>query len=275
MFLSKTSSGWPVAIVFRRQSEGMLKVKRMPFGLPSTDMSVDLLRGTRCLHELITCSREFDYTMESNGVDEIIRGNIESFMARPRCYAQNDSRAISSSEPRYYRFPFVPANSSMNRHDLFAHQFRRSSLLTWYVENSAAIIFIRITNNKGGSGTIVSRTNAASWSAPCSIEATLPSGNFQFTDAIDCLIFLRSSEEIKTFQTNKKMVVDITENLSDQMAVTKISDIFYIESRLKCVITPREHINQMMYSKVKNLDITRILDGKDSLLIPVFVILLQ
>ena len=192
-------------------------------------------------------------------------GGIESFMARPGSN-NNRSKRVAALEPRSNRVPLVSTAGRIDVHHLFAHMFRRNSLVTWYAENSAAIIYIRITNNKGGSGIIVTRTNASSWSAPCSVHGSLPSGNFQYTDEVDCFIFLRKAQDIQNFQTNKKLSIDITEiNFSDHMAITKIADVFYIEQKMKCVIEAREEINQQMYSKVKNLDITRVLEGKKEL----------
>ena len=264
MLLSKTSSGWPVAIVFRRQPEGMLRIKRMPFGLPSMDMTVDLLRATACLHELITCSREFDFERESNNSDEIVRGNIESFMSRPRCRIRK-KRTMMQLEPRFNRFPFVPCcnNNSIIAQDLlFSRQFRRCPLLTWYAENSRVILYLRITNNKAGSGLLVVRSITGSWSAPCSISGTLPRGNFQFTDTIDCFVMLKNIEEVENFRTNKLMTVDTEQNLSDQITFAKTAGLFYVETRFKCVIQPREDMNELMYSKVKELNVIKILDGE-------------
>lgn len=263
MFLSKTSSGWPVAIVFRRQSEGMMKMKRMPFGLSSMDMSVDLLRATSCIHEIITCCREFDYELDSHGMEEIVRGNIESFMARPRCHDRSHKNDIPL-EPSFHRMPFVPSNMNckIDNQNLYSSPFRRSSLMTWYSENSQAILYMRITKNKGGSGIFSARTHTGSWSAPCSIDGHLHHANFQFTDAIDCLIFIKRTEDVKSFQMNRTLKIDLIEKFEDNLAIAKISGVFYIESRMMCTITVRDEINQMMYKKVKNLELAKILEGK-------------
>lgn len=266
MFLSKTSSGWPVAIVFRRQSEGMTKMKRMPFGLPSMDMSVDILRATSYIHELTTCSREFDYELESNGIDEIVRGNIESFMARPRRHDKVHKINIPL-EPDFHRTAFVPSNMNckINAQNLYSSSFRRNSLITWYASNSAAILYMRITKNKGGSGILITRSVAGSWSAPCAVNGRLHHANFQFKDEIDCMVFIKKAEDIKSFQTNKLLTIDMIEKNEDNFAITKISGIFYVESRMKCTITVRDEINQMMYNKVKTLELNKILEGKKSI----------
>lgn len=268
MFLSKTSSGWPVAIVFRRQSEGMLKAKRLPFGLQSMDMNIDILRAATCLHELITSCREFDYVLEANGIDEVVRGNIESFIPRPRCMNRKANISLHL-EPQYYRMPFVPScrNSSItNIHEvLFSREFRRSSLLTWYVENSTAILYMKITNCKGGSGLIEARTNTGSWSAPCSISSSLNFETTQITEAIDCFIFWRQYEDVQKFLASKTMIIDMEENENANfMVLTKVSDVFYVETRMKCIIKTREEINQMMYSKDNEPDAIKILGGKFS-----------
>lgn len=264
MFLSKTSSGWPIAIVFRRQSEGMLKMKRLPFGVPSMDLNIDLLRATSSLHELITCCREYDHVQESSGVNETVRGNIETFIPRPRC-RNPKVRITLQLEPRFFRTPFVPtcSNSSMNIHELlFSREFRRSALLTWYVENSEAMIYMKITNNKGGSGLMVTRTHKGSWSAPCAIYGTLPNGNFQYTDAVDCFIFWKKVEDIQKFHTEKVISIDNEENLSNHLVITKTAGVFYVESKMKCTVQVREDINQLAYCKVKNLDSRKLLEGK-------------
>ena len=91
-------------------------------------------------------------------------------------------------------------------------------LVTWYAENSVAIIYIRITNNRNY------------WSALCSVHGSLPNGNLQYIDEVDCFIFLRKAQDINNVQTNKKLPIDIADiNFSDHMAITKIDDIFYIE----------------------------------------------
>ncbi len=261
MFLSKTSSGWPVAVVFRRQAEGMLKMKRMPFSAPSMDMSVDLLQATKCIHELITCSREFDYMIDSNGVDEIIRGNIEHFMARPQSYNETKQMCVPA-EPRFLRVPFVPTYGSIDTNYISSNIYRRSSLVTWYTENSVALLFFRFTNNYGMTGIIVSRTSASSWSAPCAVGGSIPNANFQYADAIDCLVFIRKGEDLKDLLSGGTFTIDTAANSSDYMAITKISDLFYIETKIKCALQVRNDINELMYSKAKNLDIAKILTGK-------------
>lgn len=264
MFLSKTFTGFPVAIVFRRKSVGMLKMKRIPFGLPSMDMSVDLLRVTSSLHEIITCSREFDYVIESNGVENVIRGNIESFIPRPR-YTNEEITITLHLEPRFFRIPLVPTCSNSNikslNEVLFSREFRRSSLLTWYAEKSKAILYMKITNNKGGSGIIIAR-NKNGWSAPCAIIGTLQGGNFQYTEDIDCFIFCSNEEHVQNFQNNKTITIDIESSLSDFIAITKTSGVFYVETKMKSVIKVREDINKMMYHKVNDLDLKKILEGK-------------
>ena len=263
MFLSKTSAGWPVAIVFRRQSEGMLKMKRMPFGLPSMDMSVDLIRGASCFHDLVTCSRELDYTLESNGIDEIIRGNIESFMPRPRCHDEQINSDMQL-EPRFFRIPFVPSitnNRSITHTLMFSSNFRRSSILSWYAENSKVMLYMRITNNKAGSGFIVARTDGG-WSAPCAISGSLPRGNFQYTEDVDCIIFWKNLEHIQNFIKDKVITINLEDNLSNTMAMTKTAGSFYVETQMNCIIHMREDMNQMMYSKVKDLDIDKLFEGK-------------
>ena len=85
MFLSKTSSGWPVATVFRKGSMGVRNFEEMPFGLPSVDMNIDLSRASSFFHEIVTRCREYDYHLECNGVYEIVRGNIETFVPKPHC----------------------------------------------------------------------------------------------------------------------------------------------------------------------------------------------
>ena len=84
MFLSKTSSGWPLAIVFRRQSKDRIQLERISFALPSLNLEVDCLRASAFLHELMTQSREYDYYREADSTYEIIRENIEYFVPKPK-----------------------------------------------------------------------------------------------------------------------------------------------------------------------------------------------
>jgi len=262
MFLSKTSSGWPVAIVFRRQSEGMHKVERLPLRLQSMNMNIDILRATSCLHELVTFSREYDYMTESNGINEIVRGNIESFIPRPHYRTVKNIRIGSNKPSNGPRIPFMPTDVGMPMKTLFSQRYRRNSLVSWYTENSVAILYMRISSNYGGSGIIVSRTGNGSWSAPCAIIGTLPSGAYQFgCDEIDCLVFLRSKKDINSFRGNKQLEIDCISNGANFVAITKFSKCFQVESRFRCIVETKDDLNTAFYVGVKKLSVERIIEG--------------
>jgi len=280
MFLSKTSSGWPLAIVFRRKSTGMLQFERISFGLSSLNLEVDILRATKFLHELITRSREYDYYREADGIYEIVRGNIEYFLPQPRLregWPVNNTtdnggtigyiaKSIGFNNESEERIPFLPISSNASQETEIIHpSFRRCSLLTGYAENAIAVLFVRCSGSFGGSGVAVFRLNDSSWSAPSAIHAKMSVGIQLRSTTIDCITFLQSEDIVNHFKEKGTLTIDSQNHgRLDYLSFTKINGSFFCTIQLKCSFEIREDLNKSFYEGKLNENITTadVVDGK-------------
>ena len=280
MFLSKTSSGWPVATVFRTRSKGMRNFEQLPLGLLSVDMNIDLHRASSFCHEIVTRSREYDYHQESNGVYEIIRGNIESFFPKPECRSsrQRNQLKIKSVDPvdeqakafglntgKAARAMLLPMLSDENCHQpLYFPENRRSSLLTWYTENSLALLYLKCTATFGGSGIAMTRISEGSWSAPCAIGAKFSGTRFRpGSDPIECIFFIRDVSELDGLKRGEEITLGGDHKRERILVVTKIAGRFCVEKNMLCSCYARNDINGLMYSKLDPTPATDfILNGK-------------
>jgi len=273
MFLSKTSSGWPLAIVFRRQSKGMIQFERISFGLPSLNLEVDFLRASTFLHELITQSREYDYYREADSCYEVIRGNIEYFLPRPRLRDEwplsnvgnslNDfvtSIGMGGSGKRN-RTPFLPISyEASQEHEIIHPNFRRSALLTGYADNATGIIYSRCSGSFGGSGVAVFRSKEdRSWHAPCAINAKMSVGIQFGSTTIECITFLQSDEMVTEFQQKQMLTID-TQNQGrlDHVSFMKLNGSYFCSIGSKCTFQLRDNLNKLFYSPKINADVTAI-----------------
>lgn len=270
MFLSKTSSGWPVATVFRRGSDGIKNFEDMPLGLLSVDMSIDLARASSFLHEIVTMAREYDFYRESNGVQEIIRGNIETFIPKPqsRTARQRNSKARridfvgekaqsfgldTTQEARWILLPNISDESFYQ--PMFLPELRRSTLLTWYTENSDAILYLKFTGTFGGSGVAVTRIKEGSWSAPCAIGANVIGCGLRLhADPIECIIFLRDMNDIEGLKRGEQITLGGEEQKERVAVVTKIAERFCKETFMRCSCYPRNDLNALTYSGTEEID---------------------
>ena len=134
--------------------------------------------------------------------------------------------------------------------------------MTWYAENSQVLLYLRVSNNKGGPGVAVAKTDNGKWSAPCSIHGNLKSGKPQFAEAFDLLFFVKNIEYVKRMEMNEGIDIGAAEDADDILAVTKFEGLFHIESEISCSIVVRGELNETMYEKVKYLDTGKILGGK-------------
>ena len=281
MFLSKTSAGWPVATVFRRGSVGVQNFEDMPFGLLSVDMHIDLSRASSFFHEIVTKSREYDYHRESNAIYETVRGNIETFIPKPGCRTLHRMKILKSRRidvigekaqsfgletKRDTRSILLPKTFEENFHQsMFFAESRRSSLLTWYTENSDAIIYLKISGTFGGSGVTVTRIKEGSWSAPCAVGANINGCSFRLhADPIECMIFVRDLHDLDEFKKGKETILGGNEQKESVVIMTKIADAFCIEADMRCTLFRRHNLNELLYSSSNNVDPTSemILQGK-------------
>ena len=275
MFLSKTSSGWPVAIVFRRQCEAIQNADRLPFGLPSLELNIDIKRATAFLHELVTNSREFDHQRESNGIHEIIRGNIEKFIPRSSLHDIRLSEKIKMKGSMITPIPFVPKVKGDDKQIEIVHPAsRRSNLLTWFAERACGILHLRCIAPFTGSGLVVTRNQDRTWSTPCAIGGKLfCSNNFNLTSGgIECVVFIRSIDLMNEFKREKKLEIKIDsqnlqENGSMYACLVKSDDSFFCDYQASFSFYVREEINKEMYKDYSGNNLTsQILDGKSSVL---------
>ena len=264
MFLSKTSSGWPVATVFRKGSMGVRNFEEMPFGLPSVDMNIDLSRASSFFHEIVTRCREYDYHLECNGVYEIVRGNIETFVPKPHCRSRKmknfnarridvigeTAKSFGLETSREARSILLPKISEENFHQpMFFPESRRSSLLTWYTENSEAIVYIKLTGTFGGTGVTVARIKEGSWSAPCAITANVNGCSISLhADPVECVIFVRDIGHLDALKKGKQIVLGGDEQKESILVVTKIADVFCAEADMRCTLSNRTDLNSLFYS---------------------------
>ena len=264
MFLSLTSSGWPVATVFKRQSRAMKNFEMLPFRVLSVDINIDLSSAVSLFHEVVTRSREYDYNRESNGIHEVIRGNIGSFIPLPECRASRKHRKTNGTEIKdrakvfgldtgsNARSIFVPKISDENLHQsIFCPHIRRSSLLTWYTENSDSVLYFNFNGTFGGSGVGVFRAKGGeSWSPPCAIRANILGVGFRPNSAnIECMIFVRDICDLDGLRKGYEITVGGKDQNDRVLVITKIADRFCIEADFKCSCIPRNEINTQLYSK--------------------------
>mmetsp|Transcript_612 Transcript_612/g.1109 ORF Transcript_612/g.1109 Transcript_612/m.1109 type:complete len:998 (-) Transcript_612:47-3040(-) len=278
MFLSKTSSGWPVATVFRRGSVGTKTFENMPLGLLSVDMSIDLSRASSFFHEIVTLAREYDYHRESSGVQEIIRGNIETFMPKPHSrtahqrnikarridFVGEKAQSFGLDTTKEARWALLPDISDDNYFQpIFLPELRRSNLLTWYTENSDAILYLKFTGTFGGSGVAVTRIKEGAWSAPCVIGANvLGCGLRIHADPIECIIFLRDVNDIEGLKRGERITLGGEEQKERVAVVTKIAGRFCKETFMRCTCYPRNDLNALAYTGNEDINLAgQILSG--------------
>mmetsp|Transcript_15107 Transcript_15107/g.22638 ORF Transcript_15107/g.22638 Transcript_15107/m.22638 type:complete len:1055 (-) Transcript_15107:117-3281(-) len=283
MFLSKTSSGWPVATVFRRKSEGMNTFERLPFGVLSVDLNVDVLRASAFFHEIVTRSREYDFRRESDGIFEVIRGNIEKFMLKPlyrepreshirNGRSNNVERAAESfglnsgDNARKVFAPSIASGIGTNPRPFYFSEARRSSLLTWYTENSQAMIYMRFGRAFGGSGIIISRVNEDSWSAPCALSGNVVGPSFQLkSDCLECMMFIRDPQLVNGLKRGEEITLGGETDRKRLLMITKIADHFCVEGHTVYSVQARQELNEMLYAKSNvqsSMLVTNILEGK-------------
>ena len=281
MFLSKTSSGWPVATVFRRGSIGVNNFEDMPLDLLSVDMNIDLSRASSFFHEIVTRSREYDYRRESNGIYEIVRGNIETFIPKPECRSPHRMKILNARRvdvigeraqsfgldtKRDSRSILLPKTSEDNFHQpMFFTESRRSSLLTWYTENSDVIVYLKFSGTFGGSGVIVTRVEEGSWSAPCAVGANVNGCSFRMhADPIECMIFVRDLSDLDGLKKGERIVLGGDKQKESVLVVTKIAETFCVEADMKCTLFSRDNLNELFYSCSNDIELTSemILEGK-------------
>lgn len=278
MFLSKTSSGWPIATVFRRGSVGMKNFENMPLGLLSVDIMIDLSRASSFFHGIVTMAREYDYYRESNGVHEMIRGNIETFIPKPQSRASHQrntkirridfvgekAQSFGLDTAQEARWILVPKVTDENYYQqMFVPESRRSSLLTWYTENSDAILYVKFTGTFGGSGVIVTRIKEGTWSAPCAIGADVIGCGFRLhADPIECIIFVRDMNDVEGLKRGEKITLGGEVQKERVAVVTRIADSFCKEMTMKCSCYPRNDLNSLLYSESnENCSVGQILGG--------------
>lgn len=284
MFLSKTSSGWPVATVFRRGSEGLRNFEAMPFGLQSIDMNIDLQRATAFFHQAITRCREYDFQKDANGVHEIIRGNIESFIPRPECRSTSSNlqklkmmqidivgetaQSFGLPNKKGSRYMLLPRLAEETLHlSSFFPDARRSTLLTWYTENSEAIIYLKLSGAFSGSGVLVKRLKESTWSAPCSIEGNAVGCGFRpYSDSIECAIFLRDTKDIDPLIKGNTVTLGGKNQKERVLILTNIAGRFCVEMDLQCSckVNTSNDLNKLFYNdpKFKSISVETIFSGK-------------
>lgn len=265
MFLSKTSAGWPVALVFRRNSEGFEKFESFPIGMLPVDMNIDLSRASNFFHEVVTRGRDFDYNIEARNLNEEVRGNIERFMSKPSSRRSNNISISDTDEQmaldkisRAYGIQsgnlFVPKSNRYHEYSLtFLSKKRCSSLLTWYTENSNAILYLKITAFFGGSGVLVSRTLDGSWSAPFSIGGSIKGTNYSIKSVpIECIIFIRDTLDIQGLRIGDNVSLGGYDCQSRVITMIKLEDTLLFDSNIAFNIHARQEINNVFYSDVVN-----------------------
>jgi hypothetical protein len=278
MFLSKTSSGWPVASVFKRQSRAMKSFEQLPLGLLSVDLNIDLSRAASFFHEIVTRSREYDYYLDSNGACEVVRGNIEAFIPKPQCRssrkrtkfkgadeAKEAAGSFGLNTDKNSRTIFLPRVLDRNDHQpMFFPDTRRSSLLTWYTENSDSIIYLKFHGTFGGAGISVFRTSGGLWSAPCAIKGNIRGAGFRpNANPIECMIFIRDLSDIDELKKDREVTIGGQDQKEKICVVSNIADRFYMENNFICSCISRKEINALLYSKYhSNTSTEQILSGK-------------
>lgn len=263
MFLSKTSAGWPIALVFRRSSEGFEKFESFPLGMLSVDINIDLARASNFFHEIVTRGRDFDYDAEAKNLNEQARGNIEHFMLKPLSRrSSNDSisdideqKALEKTSKAYgikRDSIFAPKSQKFNKNEFTVLSKNRcSSLLTWYTENSNVIFYLKVTNIFGGSGVLVSRTPDGSWSAPLSIGGKIKDANISINSApVECVVFIRDALDIQGLRIGEDVTIggDLCESRVKTMI--KVENTLLFENNIELNIHSRNEINDLIYSEV-------------------------
>ena len=174
MFLSKTTSGWPIALVFRREVDGRT----------STTMNLPLIiqQAAAFMHELVCKSRECDYQQESSSNHEIIRGNIELFFPRPIIREKVVSTSLWNTltstlegvSTRNYQ-PLLPSClGSLNTSQYVSPILWRRQFLKTALDDISVFLYASFTRSSTTDTSIImSRAYDGSWSDPIRVKCAV------------------------------------------------------------------------------------------------------
>jgi len=280
MLLSKTTSGWPISLVFRRKSEAMALFERKMSSslLVLPNIIFDGSRMAAFLHEIVTRGREYDYEREAAGVYEIVRGNIESFMRRPRhrrSLASNVETTLWNRvtstlaglplRPLKHRIPLFPLDAQ-NSFDVGFSTFWRSQIMKQVAVGAVGMIYARFRSNvTTGSGIVISRLRDRRWSAPCSIGMVISDANLFEIGSNEYVLFiyrpeiideLRQSQRVdlssyvsNSTTYNEECMVDIIAGKETAVVCfTKRDRSFFVLPTFSCQVFVRCQVNNRLYS---------------------------
>jgi hypothetical protein len=174
MFLSKTTSGWPIALVFRREADHKTS---NPLTLPMV-----IRQSAAFMHELVCKCREYDYQQESSWTHELIRGNIKLFFPHP---IMREKVAVSSLwttltsafegiSTRNYQ-PLIPSYfSNMYGSQLVSPVLWRRQFLKTALDDIAVFLYASFTRSSTTDTSIImSRAYDGSWSDPICVKCAV------------------------------------------------------------------------------------------------------
>lgn len=176
MFLSKTTAGWPIALVFRREPDDKTS---NPSNLP-----LAIRQSAAFIHELVCKSREYDYQQESSWTHEIIRGNIELFFPQPRIREKGSvsslwTTVVSAFEGISTRNcqPLLPSFYSggvENSSQLVSPVLWRRQFLKTAFQDIAIFLYASFTRSSTTDTSIImSRAYDGSWSDPTYVKCAV------------------------------------------------------------------------------------------------------
>ena len=274
MFLSKTTSGWPIALVLRRDAYEKTA---------STSMTLPMVirNSAAFMHELVSKSREYDYQQESSWTHEHIRGNIELFFPRPKMREKAAVSSIWSTvtsvfegiSTRNYQPLLPPSFSNENVYNspsvsplLWRRQFLKTAL-----DEIAVFLYAVFTRSSTTDYSIVmTRTYDGSWSDPISVIcAVSDSSMVHFIGNIEYVMFIHDPTILVPIFRHEK--VDLFSNGKDasnqpdpriaqsynNTTFTKYNGTFYVAHDVSFTVLPSRASS--------GTDMSPVLNGESSI----------
>jgi hypothetical protein len=258
MFLSKTTSGWPVALVLRREKDGK--------SLLNSHFSFKFQKAIRQLaafiHELVSKSREYDYQQVSSGTHEYIRGNIESFFPRPILRGTSIASlwasvasALEEFSGRDYQLVVPPISiNQRNNFSLISPLLWRRQFLKTSMNEIAAFVFSAFSRScVTETSIILVRNYDGSWSDPLFVKCVVSESKMlHLMGYIEYFMLIHDPTILSRLFLNQKVdlyskgqyVVDVEapQTLQSYQNTTfaKYHDSFYIAHDVMFTIVPSQ-----------------------------------
>ena len=202
LFLAETTATWPIVIIFSKSKSKYAAGNDAVFKNPTFTLADDCNQAAAFLLHLNSKQREAVYSTQ-----EIIHGNIENYMHRPKTtgHSYSDINCASKVDVKEIMngFRVLPEDHSTMDEMLFCHKIR----------DACGLVFIRLT--KAGMGLVVTVGHGIvmsrledGWSPPCSIGCFGIGGGLEIGCEQNDILFLIYDEKIiQNLKEGKQLVL--------------------------------------------------------------------